>query len=386
MPQTSINRTRTVALATSGAPADALSALHQFALDLVARTDLYDILACAVSTAAQITSASHATLLLLEPGGEQVRYRVALASGNLAPLELVARPMMQKGMAGWVARERRAAIVPDTASDPRWLPGPGSGDLRSALVAPLLAADQVLGVITLGHEAAGHFRPDQLNLLEIIGAQTALAIERARLADQPPAQLARAPAGYQPEPADQIAAVLVAELRGLSAAAAALPPAEGFGEVLGAFFQTARLVVGRQGGLIVGVSGDRLSAIFAGEAGAPAAALAAHELRSLALRLRERWQARFGLGIGALGCGIDYGQVTLGTLELDQPVTHMIGSAVDLAARLCELARGEILVSAQAARQLAGASQIRLEPLSPIQISGQPSQIIFHAALRGAEG
>lgn len=384
MPQTSINRTRTVALAANSAPADTLSALHQFALDLVARTDLYDILACAVSTAAQITSASHATLLLLEPGGEQVRYRVALASGNLAPLELVARPMMQKGMAGWVARERRAAIVPDTANEPRWLPGPGSGDLRSALVAPLLAAGQVLGVITLGHEAAGHFRPDQLDLLEIIGAQTALAIERARLAHQPPAQLARAPEA-QP-PADQLAAVLVTELRGLSAAAATLPPADGFGEVLGAFFQTARLVIGRHGGIAVGLSGDRLSAIFPGEAGAQAAALAAHELRNLAQRLRERWQARFGLGVGALGCGIGYGQVTLGTLELDQPVAHMVGGAVDLAHRLCELARGEMLVSAQAARQLAGAPQIWLEPLSPIRLPGQPSQPIFHAALRGAEG
>ncbi len=386
MPQTSINRTRTVALAASGAPADAISALHQFALDLVARTDLYDILACAVSTAAQITSANHATLLLLEPGGEQVRYRVALASGNLAPLELVARPMMQKGMAGWVARERRAAIVPDTAGDPRWLPGPGSGDLRSALVAPLLAADQVLGVITLGHEATGHFRTDQLNLLEIIGAQTALAIERARLADRPPTQPTRAPTAQLPEPTDQIAALLVAELRGLSTAAATLPPTDGFGEVLGAFFQTARLVITRHGGTIVNLSGDTLSAIFPDQLGTIAAALAAHELRAMAQRLRERWQVRFGLSVAALGCGIGYGQVTIGTLELDQPVAHVVGEALDLARRLCELARAEILVSAQAARQLAGAQQIRLEPLSPIRLPGQPSQAIYHAVLRGADG
>ena len=140
---------------TVSAATDTTTALHQFARSLVDRPTLDELLAQALRTAAQLTASPHATVLLLD-ASEHICYRVALDSGNLAPLALVAGPMMQRGLAGWVVRERRTALVRDTMHDARWLPGPGLGDLRSAIVMPLCYGEQVLGVLTLGHEIAHH--------------------------------------------------------------------------------------------------------------------------------------------------------------------------------------------------------------------------------------
>lgn len=383
--QTSTSRTRTVALANRVVSADTITALHQFALDLAARLDLNDILARALLTAAQLTSSPHATLLLLDVAGDRVCYRVALDNGNLAPLELVAGPMMQKGLAGWVVRERRAALVYDTEHDPRWLPGPGLGDLRAALVLPLLHADRVLGVLTLGHESVDHYHTGHLNLIEIIGAQTALAIEYAQLAEQFRQAPAKAPGPLlpNPQPTAYDTAVLSAGLRGLSAAIDALAAQPGFDDVLSSFFQTAALIVDRHGGTIASVDDDTFVALFYTPGDPPRqAVLAAHELRTTTQRLRERWQARHGIRLGALDGGIVMGMVTVGTLDLLRPIVHAVGAPLAQARRLRELARGELFASERVALALSADPLFAFEALQPLELRNGMTQPIFRIALR----
>src|SRR5215218_5555027 len=159
MSPTRTDRTATTSLAVDAAASDdvMIEALHSFAQHIADASDLGELLRSALLAATRLTGAQHATALLLDDQAQHIRFRVALDSGNLAPLELVAKPMMQRGLAGWVARERMAALIADTEQDARWLPGPGSGDLRSAIVAPLLLGARMLGMITLGHETPDHF-------------------------------------------------------------------------------------------------------------------------------------------------------------------------------------------------------------------------------------
>src|SRR5215212_1794273 len=183
MSPTSTDRTAIVSLAAAGAPsADAMiEALHGFAQHIADAPDLSELLRSAMLAATRLTGARHATALLLDQQAQHIRYRLALDSDNLAPLELIAKPMMRRGLAGWVARERVAALIADTEQDERWLPGPGSGDLRSAIVAPLLLGTRMLGMITLGHETPGHFSAGHLRLLEVFCATVALAVEHAQV-------------------------------------------------------------------------------------------------------------------------------------------------------------------------------------------------------------
>src|SRR6185436_13308886 len=188
MSQTGMDRTASASLAAGGAASedDMIEALHGFAQHIADAPDLTELLRSALLAATRLTGARHATALLLDDQAQNIRYRVALDSGNLAPLELIAKPMMHRGLPGWVARERVSALIADTEQDSRWLPGPGLGDLRSAIVAPLLLGTRLLGMITLGHETPGYFSNQHLRLLEVLCATAALAVEHAQIADEAP--------------------------------------------------------------------------------------------------------------------------------------------------------------------------------------------------------
>jgi class 3 adenylate cyclase len=382
-PQTGMDRRATAALAAVNdtANGDTIAALHRFALDMAGPSDLDELLKSALLAAARLTGAAHATVLLLDEQGQQIRYRVALDNGNLAPLDLVAGPMMSRGLAGWVARERQAALIPDTEQDSRWLPGPGLGDLRSAVVAPLLCYDRMLGMITLGHEAPGHFTPNHLRLLEIVCAPIALAVDHARLMES----RADAPHAWpgQPEPAVCEVVALSAELRGLTGAAAKLAPAALFGEVLDVYLQTMDEIVRQHAGILDNIAGDTLLAIFSrAERAAADAVQAAMAMRAGAQRLCAEWRARQGISMGSLDIGIALGSAAIGSLSTRPGAGHAVGEVLGAATRLRELARsGEILVSSAVAAAL-DAGTFTVEALQPLRLRDAAPQQIFRIDTR----
>jgi class 3 adenylate cyclase/uncharacterized protein YigA (DUF484 family) len=358
-----------------------LAALEQAARDLGDDHDLDEVLRRVLAAAAALTASSHATVLLLDDTSEHITHRIALDSGNIAPLELVAGPMMRQGLAGLVVRERRAVLVHDTEQDSRWLPGPGLGDLRSSLVAPLLLAGRPLGVLTLGHDQPGHYEEEHLRLLEALCAQAALAIENARLVGgQQPIERAVAMGASSPvlapQPGAQDALVIYADLRGLARAGERLAPEVLVGEVLDVFAQTLAEVARRYDGAVERRSGDGFLAIF-GHAeprsdGALRAVQAALAIRQAAARLRASWRARLGVDIG-VAVGIGRGRVVGRVGAEDRPNYTPIGDAVTLASRLQALARpGEILAAAEVVEGLNGAgARFDIEALPPLPLGGR---------------
>lgn len=73
------------------------------------------------------------------------------------------------GLAGWVKQNSSAALVPTTYKDPRWLQRSWDrdpNDSRSAISAPIMAEDKVIGVMTLVRNAEkGPFTIKELSLL-----------------------------------------------------------------------------------------------------------------------------------------------------------------------------------------------------------------------------
>jgi len=384
--QTSTNRSHPIALAdrTASATDASIALLHAFARDLFALPDLHDILRRALLTAVELTGAQHGTLLLLDQSGEQIRYRVALDNGNLAPLELVAKPMMSKGLAGWVVRARQTALVHDTEQDQRWLPAPGLGDLRSALVMPLVCMGQVLGVLTLGSESPGHFFGEHVPLIEILGAQTASAIKLAQASatddnHQPPTAAPPDMALTMLPPRTQDTIALAAELRGLSAAAAKLPPEVCFEDVLNIYIQTIHRIVQDYGGMMVDINGDSLLAVFeANGGGAVAAARAALAAQTSMQQLCGGWHQRFGLNIGPFDIGMAHGLALLDRMIPHQTSCRVVGAVIGQAARLCELARGgEILVADDMHLALNSIDGFELTALPPLHLGAAITQRIY---------
>jgi GAF domain-containing protein len=91
----------------------------------------------------------------------------------------------------WVAINRTPANVSDVSKDERWLHIPGVDDgVRSAICAPIIAGDTLLGVLTVMRVRAGAFTSNHLTLLQAICQEVGLALSNATRYQQAQRQLA----------------------------------------------------------------------------------------------------------------------------------------------------------------------------------------------------
>lgn len=87
-----------------------------------------------------------------------------------------------EGLAGWVVEHRQAVLIEDLHQDPRWVrASAGTREHRSAIVAPMMVGEDVIGVLMVFHRQVGRFSPELLNLVQAIAGQVAVAINNAHL-------------------------------------------------------------------------------------------------------------------------------------------------------------------------------------------------------------
>ena len=95
------------------------------------------------------------------------------------------RATIERGLAGWVVRNRKSALVPDTSLDERWLHRPDDdveqSGAKTAICVPLIAHEEIVGVMTIVHSMPNAFDNGHLELMQAIADQTGVAILNARL-------------------------------------------------------------------------------------------------------------------------------------------------------------------------------------------------------------
>ncbi len=96
-----------------------------------------------------------------------------------------------------VIQTRRPLVLTDTQDDPRWETFPQTADIRSWLCAPLVAGEQVVGLLFMDNDVAGSYTDDTAVLASAFAAQAAVAIQNASLFEQIQRSLAETGALYQ---------------------------------------------------------------------------------------------------------------------------------------------------------------------------------------------
>jgi signal transduction histidine kinase len=90
-----------------------------------------------------------------------------------------------QGVAGWVVANQEPLIVPDVLQDDRHfaeIPDGVQFPVQSLVCAPLAAKGKIIGAIQVLNKTQGHrFDDDDLDILTSFAAQSAVAIENARL-------------------------------------------------------------------------------------------------------------------------------------------------------------------------------------------------------------
>jgi len=135
-----------------------------------------------LNMAAALTGAEQGSMFLLDGTGVVTHSVLAREETTQEQQQELVRRVMEKGLAGWVVRHRRPALVHDTSHDDRWLKLPEVPyTTRSALAIPIVSGSAVLGVLTLMHPAPNHFHTKHAYLIQSAASQIMLAVRNAQM-------------------------------------------------------------------------------------------------------------------------------------------------------------------------------------------------------------
>lgn len=85
-----------------------------------------------------------------------------------------------KGLVGRAAENNLPVLVTDTARDPNWLPNPLLPETASEAAIPIAIAEKLVGVLDVQHNKVGGLTQVDIDLLQSIANQVAIALLNAR--------------------------------------------------------------------------------------------------------------------------------------------------------------------------------------------------------------
>ena len=153
--------------------------------DLASTLDLDNLLQKIVNVAAELSNSQAASILLYDEVNQQLFFQTATNAENEPQLMGIVVPT--HSIAGWVALNRQPVIVADVHQDKRFF-NQIEKDLnfptQSILAIPLIAKEKLIGVLEVLNKNLGTYVPKDQEILMILGAQAAIAIENTRLFQQ----------------------------------------------------------------------------------------------------------------------------------------------------------------------------------------------------------
>ena len=360
---------------------------------ITSESDVDILLKRIVQVAMESAGATSATLLLDQERGLVVAAECHAAPAHeghihqpLANLTHISRSVVTR-----VFRTGEAWV---SAGD-RTQAGPAQDGPQAAATAAVVLADQGkrLGVLYLTNDLIQTaFPPSRVLTLELLAAQAAIALGKARLLAES-IQMMRAFERFVPkaflghlgrERVVDIAlgdarmhqtTVMFTDLRGFTSLFEKIPPKEGFA-LLNLYLGRMTPIIERHGGLVDKFIGDGIMALFLGSADqALNAVLAMH----VALReLNESNELPAGLQL-RMGAGLHAGPVALGTVgSAERLDVTALGDTVNSASRLEALTwavGAEVLISEDVMWRLLDPTAIDLRVLGQVLVYGREEPI-----------
>lgn len=309
-----------------------------------------------------LLSADRGVVLLLEDGELKARCSRARRAG---PEELV----VSKSVVGQVLKEKVAVLSSDAKIDPRFSESKSiiMTGIRSSMAVPLLHKGELMGIMMVDSQNPNAFAEKDLQLFTNIANQAALFIANAALArriEEEALTRARFQRLLSPSIAELVTSgkvevkkggeprtttMLFSDIRGFTSRSETMP-AEEIVAMLNDYFERMVEIVFRYEGTLDKFVGDEIMALFGAPVSAPDDAVRAVRAALDMLDELKRFNAEraaAGKVSFEIGIGLNTGDVVAGYIGSSKALQYtVIGSPVNLAARLCSAATGmQVLIS-----------------------------------------
>jgi PAS domain S-box-containing protein len=158
-------------------------ALRKATLALTQDLHMDSVMDALLRSLAELVPYTCARVLVPEGGphvlalGEQFSPALVTKSSS-GPLTLIAddSPFLQR-----ILREKKSVLIPDTKHEQAWQSFKGHDELRSWLSVPLVASEDYLGFLSVGHSEPNHLTQEHLRRAQLLAIPAAVAIQNARL-------------------------------------------------------------------------------------------------------------------------------------------------------------------------------------------------------------
>ena len=162
-----------------------LELLYHISRELSSALDLRTLLEQVLLLSMQYVGAINGSIIVLDDNSAPVDAAIVTGTTIHNHTTERLRDTLEKGLSGWVLRERQVALVENTSRDPRWMPRQYEEDEKqnpkSAVSAPILTRDRLVGILTLVHPKPGFFTSEHVALVQAIADQAGIAVLNARL-------------------------------------------------------------------------------------------------------------------------------------------------------------------------------------------------------------
>ena len=383
--------------------ANILAALYEMSKTLGSSFDLTAIFAKATDIIFRSTPADRVVALLadgMDPNNpDEVQLTPIATRARDEKLEAHARKLtIGRTITRKVMKDRVALLSQDAASDEQFagVDSIVSQGVRSTICAPLATETSVHGALYADRlDPFGGFKPDDLELISAVAAQTAIAVENARaherlareevaranysrfLPEYVVKQMLENPESFKLGGVNQTITVLFADIRGFTRISEHAPP-EKIVNLLNKYFSAMTDIIFAHGGTLDKYLGDGLLALFGAptttpqDAGNALNAAVAMQRRIIGINQELRDEGVHEIGVGI---GLHTGEATVGYIGSERRSEYTaIGDTVNTAARLESNAQGgEILISDATAKS--ARSRYGLKPREPIMVKNRQQPI-----------
>ena len=165
-----------------------LDVLYHVSRELATALDLRKTLQQVLLFSLKSVGGTSGSIIVLDDQGQPVESAMVHSGLVYEQTTKQLRFSVEQGLAGWVLKNQQAALIPDTSLDARWSKrpddSPDRSGAKSAMSCPLLAREQLAGVITLTHTEPHQFSQADLDLIGAIAELAGIAIQNARLYEE----------------------------------------------------------------------------------------------------------------------------------------------------------------------------------------------------------